>query len=705
MTNPRRHSIPFRPLVLLLLLTISACGEPVPLRMIRTTSQREFSIESAAEVSIIAMIASRNEQIGFLNSDDLAAWIEDYWERNDPSPGTPENELRQVLQQRMQYLSRRFPDHDLTELDDPWPTFLFMGPWESARPNFTPEFPFWLNYEVPSRRRIPSEGGKQGGSFFEFPSLDGAWERLQDPSLLWVERLKALRLIVWYELPTVAEHLLALPSEQYATFQPQWNELLLVLAGRMAYLGDEDRARRLATLVAIGEPAKEILRRSASLRYEASEFHADIEKAWERHARIRRPLFQSPLPMFRSPHPAIWIEPDSLLRRLVQDYPMSETLTGWDWRGDLSLSHGPPTWTNPDLPIATFIYGFPQYLSVRRNAAGRVEARSLRNPLEDFQRELWRPDEVNIVEDDLSKVLGIIEAAKSDFRVTGDFLKAVKALIRQRTYGIEVPDGGRFFPLYAGATVFPDMNGQAEILLTLGVRSSDVESRTEHGVPKMNLNTSCVLLDASFEESEYYLHEGGFMALSTGTEERIQFLVDTYELKAEAGRHLYYLSALAPSRDSSAGYLLEVRIPTVESIRGPVLSSLLLAAEISEDQLPGGVRRFGTRIVPYPGRNLYYEEPLWFYFEIQNLQESEFGDRRWEESYFVIPDAEGAGVVSIQAVGVRSTIKSRVGRSFLLDLRDIGGSYEGPFYLLVLVRDTESGLYGIAAAYLDVAYR
>jgi hypothetical protein len=685
-------------LVLLLLLASSACGEPTPLRLIRTGNLPELSAESATDVPIIAMIASRSEQMSFLNAANPDAWIEAYWARNDPSPGTPGNELRDVLRQRMQYLSRRFPERDLTELEDPWPIFLLKGPWESARHNLTPEFSFWLDYEVPSRQRIPSAEEAQRGSFFEFPTLDRAWDHLQDPLLAWQERLVALRSIAWYELPTVAERLLALPPDVSGKLQPEWDDLLLVLARRMAYQGDEDMPRRLATLAAIGEPATTILRKSASVSYEAIEFHADVRRARKSFARIRRPLFQSP-------HPAIWTEPDSLLRRLVRDYPMPENLTGWDWRGDLSLSHGPPAWINPDLPMATYIYGLPKYLWVSRHAAGRVEARPLRNPLDDFRRRLWRPNEVGAVQEDLAVVLGIIEAAEGDIRVTGDLLEATAALIRQRTYAMEVPEGGRFFPLYAGATIFPALRGRAEVLLTLGVRCSDVESQTEQGVPVANLNTSCVLLDPSFRESERYLHEGDFTLLSTGTEERAQFLVDTFELKAEAGRHLYYLSALAPSRDSSAGYLLEARIPEPGSGKGPVLSTLLLAAEVSEDRRPGGVQRFGTRIVPYPGRGLYYEEPLWLYFEIQNLQESEFGDRSWEESYFIVPDAKGAGVVRIQAGGALSTIRSRVRRSFLLDLREIGGTYEGPIYLLVLIRDTESGLYGIAAAHLDLAYR
>ncbi len=687
-----------RLLVLLLLLTSSSCGEPIALRLIRTTSQLDLSTDSAADVPIIAMIASRSEQMGLLAAEDKDAWIEAYWKRNDPSPETPENELRQVLQQRMQYLLLRFPDCDLTELDDPWPSFLFMGPWESAQPNLTPEFPFWLDYKVPTRQRIPSVGAVQGGSFFEFPTMDGAWDRLQDSSLLQEERLGALRSIIWYELPVIAERLLELPPEIHRTFPQSWEDLLLVLAGRMAYQGDENRARRLATLVAIGEPSAEILRKSVSLRYETIEFHTDLQNARERFTGTRSPLS-------RTPHPAIWTEPDSLLLRLVRDYPMPENLTGWDWGGDISLSHGPPAWIHPDLSVATYIYGYPQFLSVSRHGLGRVESRSLRNPLGDFQRDLWRPDELGIVEDDLSKVLDIIEAAEGDFRVTADLLEAISALIRQRTFSIEVPEDGRSFPLYAGATVFPNANGPADVLLTLGVHSSAVGSRAEPGVSIGSLNTSCVLLDASFKETERYVHEGGFMSISSGTEEMLPFLVDMFELKADSGRHLYYLSGLAPSRDSSAGYLLEVRIPATESIQGPVLSSLLLAAEISEDLLPSGVRRYGTRIIPYPGRNLYYEEPLWLYFEIQNLQESEFGDRNWEESYFIVPDAKDAGIVSIPAVGTRSTIKSRVGRSFLLDLRDIGGSYEGPFYLLVLIKDTESGLYGIAAAHLDVAYR
>jgi len=711
--SPSLQSITNRSAILILYLITSACAGPSSTRLVSEAQQWNISAELMTDVSIIALIGTSADRRGLSRSANPDAWIDAFWTRKDPSPATSENELHGVLRQRAKYLNRRFPNLDLLELPEPWKVFLLMGPWESALHNLNRESDFWLIYQFPSPQWIPSVAELHRGNYFEYPDLDDVWNRLQDSLLTIQERIEALRSIAWYELPSTAERLLALSDEVRSTFIHDWDKVLLALSGRMAYLGGTDKARHLATLEAIGQPTTDILRKSLASDYDVVDFHTDLQNARNIYARSNESKFLSP-------HPAIWTEPDSLLERLARDFPMPENPTGWDWRGDLSLSHGPPVWFHPELPVATYIYGIPQYLIRERltrraltragSAVGRVDIseyryRSLRSPFEDFKQRLWRPNRVRSVGEDLAEIISIIDEAESDFRVTDDLLEAISALIRHRTYSIEVPEGGRIFPLYASAAVFPSANGPADVLLTLGVHKSNVGSRTAPGVSIGSLNTACVLLDPSFQETEHFIHEGGLVFPSPEMGELNQYLIDTFSFQAATGRNLYYLSALDPSRDTSAGYLIEVRVPEYRSNQGPVLSSLLLASEVSETLLPGGIRRSGTRIVPYPGRNLFYEEPLWLYFEIQNLQESEFGDRNWEESFYIVPDAKDAGIVSIPAAGARSTIKSRVERSFLLDLRDIGGSYEGPFYLLILVRDTESGRYGITAAHLDVAYR
>jgi len=680
-TSPQ--SIIKRSILLILILITSACAGSSSAKLVTEARQWTISAESATDLPIIALISTGTERRRLTRSADPDAWIESFWVRKDPSPATSKNELREVLRQRAKYLSRRFPNVDLLKLPEPWKVFLLMGPWESASNYLNRDSEYWLTYEFPSRQRILSAASLHRGNNFEYPDLDDVWNRLQDSSLTIQERISALRSIAWYELPSNAERLLTIADEVSFKFLKEWDKVLLALSGRMAYLGGTDKARYLATLKAIGQPTSDILRKSLAPDYDVADFHTDL-----RNARIN--FAKSNRSNFFGPHPSVWTESDSLFERLARDFP-----------------------------IATFIYGIPQYVSKRYStpqglmrvgsATGQQISldgyRSLRSPFEDFKQRLWHPNRVRSVEEDLAEIISIIDEAGSDIRVTADLLEAISALIRHRTYSMELPDRGRSFPLFASASVFPSANSPAEVFLTLGVHSTDVGARTEPGVSIGGLKTACVVLDSAFQESDRLIHEGGFVLPSSELNEMNQYLLDTFSFQASTGRNLYYLSALNPSRDTSAGYLIEVRVPEYRSNQGPVLSSLVLASEVSEDRLSGGIRRSETRIVPYPGRNLFYEEPLWLYFEIQNLQESEFGDRNWEESYFIIPDARDEGVVSIPAVGTRSTIKNRVERSFLLDLRDIGGSYEGPFYLLILVRDTESGHYGITAAHLDVAYR
>ncbi|MBW1744510.1 MAG: hypothetical protein JRJ47_13940, partial [Deltaproteobacteria bacterium] len=348
--SPSPQSITNRSIILILLLITSACAGSSSAKLVTEARQWNISAESAIDIPIIALISTSLERRQLARSDNPNAWIEDFWAHRDPSPATSENELRGVLRQRARYLNGRFPNVDLLKLPEPWKVFLLMGPWESVNNYREGDSEYWLIYEFPSRRRILSAAALHRGNLFEHPDLDDVWNRLQDSSLTIQERIEALRSIAWYELPSTAEHLLALSDEVRSTFLHEWDKVLLALSGRMAYLGGTDKARHLATLEAIGQPTTDILRKSLAQDYDVVDFHTDLRNARIDFARSNRSNFFGP-------HPAVWTAPDSLFERLARDFPMPENPTGWDWRGDLSLSHGPPVWFHPELPVATFIYG------------------------------------------------------------------------------------------------------------------------------------------------------------------------------------------------------------------------------------------------------------------------------------------------------------------------------------------------------------
>jgi hypothetical protein len=128
------------------------------------------------------------------------------------------------------------------------------------------------------------------------------------------------------------------------------------------------------------------------------------------------------------------------------------------------------------------------------------------------------------------------------------------------------------------------------------------------------------------------------------------------------------------------------------------VSPIMLAKDVRETNQRGRFVRRGAQLFPYPGRSLLYGEELWLYYEISGLQESPYGDRTWEESYFIIPDAPEQGIVRMDPGVPNSTIREEVSRSVALDLSSLEEDYEGSLFVVVLITDGESEERAVSAA-------
>jgi hypothetical protein len=661
-------------------------------------SSRPLSEHLRPDLPILSVLLPTGSLRNLRNAEDPDAWISEFWEGLDPTPGTPENEAKEVLHQRADYLARRFADTSLAELPEYWKAFLLRGPWESVRLQGSENDPYayvllYSSVPVGYGYEVSIRGG--GHRRIRFPSLAHAWTGLEDDTMSKDHRLRALRDIVRYETPAVARRLLAIPRRSLEPLLPEWDELLTVLAGRMGYLGGDASARRLAALTAFGEPPRFVLQRAAEGEYSQEAFAADLRIARQRHAYMTGTGFPEP-------HPVLWLDPEGLIASLLEDFPMPVGITGWDWRGDLWLSHGPPALLTTEGRIATFLYGVPAMVRIHATGPGSARTVMVGEPLQILRNALSEPMGGGLIETQTSRALEALTVSE-DSRVGPELIEAIRAMIRQRSYSLHSEKAGQTFPLYANAAVFPQAGQSADVVLALGVATPDITATREGSRLVTCLHTSCLVLDEWFLSQERIQHIGGYVLEAPPAGNRLPFVVDTFTLQARAGRHLYYLSALDPSADTSSGFLLEVRVPDISEYTGPILSSLLLASDVSESQLPGGIYRSGSRIVPYPGRQLYYSEPLWLYFEIQGLASSDIGDRLWEETYYIVPDVKGAGVIRLGTVGTQHTIRDHVSRFFLLDLQEMQKDYEGPIFLLVVVKDIVSGRSGIAAAHLDLA--
>ena len=139
-----------------------------------------------------------------------------------------------------------------------------------------------------------------------------------------------------------------------------------------------------------------------------------------------------------------------------------------------------------------------------------------------------------------------------------------------------------------------------------------------------------------------------------------------------------------------------------EETPGIHISQIALAGTVNATEEQGSFIRGNHRIIPYPGRNLLYGENIWLYYEITGLDRSDLGDYAWEESYFIIPDQPGQGIVRIIPGLIQSGLRPDVERSFMVDLSVMESEYEGPFFIIIFITDVISGQSDLSVAQFNI---
>ncbi len=725
--KPPRTPLLTRGLVLLLtlpLLILSGCARNPPARIVQQLAPVwvERSEIPATDLAVTVVWASPAERREMLQAPDPAAWIEHYWDLWDPSPGTEDNELLEVLRQRAEVLATRFPGTELADVPEPWITFFFEGLWDSLERRISgPDTLLQLVYQRGGPRRSSVRPGDllRGTRRRETPQLDGAWSALTDADTPRADRIRALETISWYELPDLAVQLLTLPGEVAGTLAEAWDGRLLRMAHRMSVRLGTEGVRRIAALTALREPSAFILRKAALREYGAASFANDLTSARRR--------WQNPaLQVVRNPHPRLWSDPEGLFAALAVRYPEPDSPTGWSWRGDVALALGPPAaWTRIDpagRPSRTsarersasghdafFLYGKAEILRIRQAHMGWVEA----IPAGDLVSQMAGADpthgvprqEAELLSRTLGQVLERSEGA-GGLTVTPELLSGLAALLPSAVYDVGLPDRSNVFPIQANAVVLPGRGGGQEIQLSMGVLVSDVEAERVGDHLKTGLMARCTLLDEGGLIIGEEQHVGGSVLEEWADADELPHLVDVYTFRTQAGRRTLYVSALDPTSGRSGGVVVFVPAHAEVGGSGPRLSDVVVAGEIGvAPRVPDQYSRGEYRVVPYPGRTLYYEEPMWIYYEIHDLARSEIGDYVWEELYYIVPERPGQGIVRIPSPDLSNTIRSPVQRALMLDLTSRRGAYEGPVMLVVVVRDRTSGEWGASAVKVTLVSR
>ncbi len=718
--NPRIHAFcsGYETLFIwLLLLCAISCAGPKTNSVVQDEPVRVISEQERLDISLTVLLLSKRELSAFNSSLDPVSWIHQYWLKNDPTPDTPENETRRVFRQRAQYLQTRFPNVLISDVPEPWMSFFLNGAWDwihsgdipySVRRRTKPrvdsglqafsDSTFYadevLTYHSPDFFRVFLRDGRiLHVDYPSITSLKRTWEILENPRSGMMRKIKALRKITWFETEDIATRLLDLPDASITKVQSFYEESCRRMAVRRAYCLGIEGARRLAAFTAAGGSEREQLVRAARSFYSEAELHDDLQN-------LKNQRQSSTRTINRKPHPNLYSNTEELLESLAIRFPTDKSVTGWDWRGDLYLSLGPPYHLLIDQRIAYYVYGYPESYKINYGMLGFVDTDALEDLVQTYikraQSDIWAiRAEARITAYELAAT--IVESSIT----SSSILEHLHNLAPPMALSVGLGGADYAMAISADAVVFTDSTEVLDIMASIGIPYNQIGLLDFNNSLQTRLETSYQLLwDVAYPQwSEQ--HDGGFtLERPSGSSEDL-FLVDTFRYQVESGNYFLYCSALDPDTERSGGVVIPIDMRYEES-DGPRISPIAIAGEIRSLEQTNAFVRGDNTIIPYPGRNLLFGEDVWLYYEIDDLEYSGYGDYAWEEDYFVIPDSPNEGIVHITSGIIHNSITPNISRTFIIDLSEMENTYAGPIIMVILITDNVSGNTAISAARFNV---
>ncbi len=709
----RVRSLPLLTSLVPLALLAAACAAPRVTETVRHLTPN-LSEERMLDLQVALILGDSATRRQARRADDLEGWLDAWWAQRDPSPGTPENEALLVYRARAKYLVTKFPGTPFGEWPLVWNYFLLYGPADQRGPDFVP----WIRPEEAERQRTPSmvlgylRERLQYGTPEPFqliidkdrlvkdperkipkvpPSLDGVWATLEDPASSVIERRQALTRLSWYELPMVAERLLAIPDSRWTAMPDVQQSAFTRLARRMAYQHPIEELRRLAAMGAAGAGPAGLMRRAAAPSYSAILFQADLQALSDRQWWLPR----NPT---RGPHPRLWTDPEGLLADLAQQYRDDDRMTGWDWRGDLNLAMGTPAFLDQRNRLAHYLWGTPEIYGIGTSMLGWVEAVRQEDLLARFVQDVERRDREQRAEADaaaqtLSRALG--SSGGGGNQVTDSMLDQLQVLAPPSVFRVSLPENAPHIRLQIDVVAFPAGGDSVEVQASFGIPADDVSFRqTEQGWVT-DLKCNLILVDRRLQVRKAMTRQEGYTIGGSGQITGLSFL-DVFRFQAAPGSYIAYLSAEDPRTGRQGGVLVSVDLSgmTREGLR---VSPILLAADISPAREVGKFTRGDLQILPIPSRQVEAGRDLWCYFELDNLARSDVGDYDWDETYYVIPDTRGEGIVRIHTDEQHTSLQPLARRNIALGLSGLAATYTGPVFLVVQAVDQVSGRQAIGA--------
>jgi len=375
-------------------------------------------------------------------------------------------------------------------------------------------------------------------------------------------------------------------------------------------------------------------------------------------------------------------------------------MTGWDWRGDVSLVYGPPNNIIEGSHTTNFIFGYPITYMVISGILGTVKVVEIASPIKRYIDDLQEMITAGRTENRIAadNLMAMIPGAAT---VSDSLIVQLNRLIPPSSRRIHYGLAHLAIDLTADVITLPNRDGSIDIFASLGIPFEEVFRRTTPSGVRTRAETSCTLFDGEGEIVRTIWHDEGFtIERPEGGTENL-FLVDSFNFTADPGEYILYCSVRDPITERATGriFLLDLNVTDAP---GPVISPIALAATIDLGDTEHVFKRGDYQILPYPGRSLLFSEQIWIYAELSKLDRSEFGSYSWKETYYIIPAREDMGIISFSPGTERTILQPFSERYIEVDLSTLEGEYGGPIYIVMMITDLVSGQSALAAAFFRI---
>ncbi len=116
----------------------------------RNVKEQTLKEKAMDEILYISTSEQRNTLKGLQTDEEINLFLDNFWKKLDPTPGTPENELKNEYRKRLEYVKQNYPDRRSWGRSDQGRVYLLNGPPDQIERNPWESLEIWI-YDRPTR--------------------------------------------------------------------------------------------------------------------------------------------------------------------------------------------------------------------------------------------------------------------------------------------------------------------------------------------------------------------------------------------------------------------------------------------------------------------------------------------------------------------------------------------------------------------------